>query len=103
MKLFIFFQKYKTAIVEKEQLRQAHIQSQLDNLRNQVNPHFLFNSLNTLMNLIPVDSKRAMNYLSKISKFYRYAVSNQEQSLVLLQTELKKCSIICRFIKGAFS
>ncbi len=97
-----FFHQYKTAIIEKEQLQQAHIQSQLDNLRNQINPHFLFNSMNTLMNLIPIDSDKAMNYLSKLSKFYRYTVSNQEQSLVPLQKELENVHIYADLLKERF-
>ncbi len=97
-----FLYKYKEAIVEKEQLKQAHTQSQLDNLRNQINPHFLFNSLNTLMNLIPMDSDRAMNYLSKLSKFYRYTVSNQEQTLVPLYTELENTKIYADLLHERF-
>lgn len=97
-----FFHEYKNAIVEKEQLQKAHIQSQLDNLRNQINPHFLFNSMNTLMNLIPVDAERAMNYLSKLSKFYRYTVSNQEQSLVPLEQELKNVDLYADLLKERF-
>jgi len=98
-----FFYKYKEAIIEKEQLQQAHIQSQLDNLRNQINPHFLFNSLNTLMNLIPMDSDRAMNYLSKLSRFYRYAVGNREQASVALQTELENLDIYADLLRERFA
>ncbi|MDW3651299.1 MAG: histidine kinase [Bacteroidia bacterium] len=97
-----FFYKYKAAIIEKEQLQQAHIQSQLDNLRNQINPHFLFNSLNTLMNLIPTDSDRAMNYLSKLSRFYRYAVGNREQASVPIQTELENLELYSDLLRERF-
>jgi two-component system LytT family sensor kinase len=97
-----FFFKYNEAILEKEQIQRAHIQGQLDNLRNQINPHFLFNSMNTLMNLIPADPERAMNYLSKLSKFYRYTVSNQEQSLVPLQTELDNVRIYSELLRERF-
>ncbi len=97
-----FFHKYNAAVVEKEQIQRAHLQGQLDNLRNQINPHFLFNSLNTLMNLIPMDSERAINYLSKLSKFYRYAVSNQDHPLVLLQTELDNVRIYADLLQERF-
>ncbi len=97
-----FFHKYKEAILEKEKIQLAHIQGQLENLRNQINPHFLFNSLNTLMNLIPTDPDRAMNYLDKLSKFYRYAVSNQEQQLVPLKTELDNMKIYADLLKERF-
>ncbi|MEO1260194.1 MAG: histidine kinase [Bacteroidota bacterium] len=97
-----FFHKYKEAILEKEKIHSAHIQGQLENLRNQINPHFLFNSLNTLMNLIPTDPNRAMNYLDKLSKFYRYAVSNQEQQLVPLKTELENVKLYADLLKERF-
>ncbi|MEM8889557.1 MAG: histidine kinase [Bacteroidota bacterium] len=98
-----FFYKYKEAIIEKEHLQQAHIQSQLDNLRNQINPHFLFNSLNTLMNLIPTDSDRAMNYLSKLSRFYRYAVGNREQASVPVKTELENLELYSDLLRERFA
>ncbi len=97
-----FFHKYKEAILEKDRIQMAHIQGQLDNLRNQINPHFLFNSLNTLMNLIPTDPNRAMNYLDKLSRFYRYTVSNQEQQLVLLSTELENVRIYVELLRERF-
>tara|TARA_Y100000385_G_scaffold291755_2_gene372016 strand:- start:1919 stop:3004 length:1086 start_codon:yes stop_codon:yes gene_type:complete len=88
-----FFVKYKEALQEKERLQTAHVQSELDNLRNQINPHFLFNSLNTLMNLIPKDSDRAVSYLGKLSKFYRYSVGKHEESLVPLSDELENAKL----------
>jgi len=84
-----FFKEYGKAIKEKERIQTAHVQSQLDNLRNQINPHFLFNSLNTLMNLIPKDPDRATNYLTKLSKFYRYSVSYNEDTTVPIQHEIE--------------
>jgi len=98
-----FFHKYKEVIVEKEQIQQAHIQSQLDNLRNQINPHFLFNSLNTLMNLIPANPDRAMIYLNKLSKFYRYAVGNRTQASVSVQTELENLKIYADLLRERFA
>lgn len=97
-----FFYKYKDALEEKNQLELAHVQGQLDNLRNQINPHFLFNSLNTLMNLIPVDHERAMSYLDKLSKFYRYAVSKQKQTLTPLQSELEIARVYADLLHERF-
>lgn len=97
-----FFHKFREAIQEKDRIQMAHIQGQLDNLRNQINPHFLFNSLNTLMNLIPTDPGRAMNYLDKLSKFYRYAVSNHDQQLAPLPTELDNTRIYAALLQERF-
>jgi len=97
-----YFHQYRKAIQETERLKTIQVQSQLENLRNQISPHFLFNSLNTLMNLIPKDQDRAMNYLSKLSKFYRYTVSNQDESLVPLTTEIQNSKTFADLLKERF-
>ncbi len=84
-----YFKQYTNALVERERLETQHVNTELSNLRNQINPHFLFNSLNTLMNLIPNDQEAAMNYLSKLSKFYRYAVGVKEEKLIPLHKEIE--------------
>ncbi len=98
-----FFHKYKEAIMEKEWIKKAHVQSQLDNLRNQINPHFLFNSMNTLMNLIPEEGDRARSYLGKLSTFYRYAVSKQEEATVPLSMEFENAKIYIDLLKERFA
>ena len=75
-------------IVERQQMELSKIQMELTALRNQVNPHFLFNNLNTLSNLIPLESREAHRYLDKLAKFYRYIVSQREEHLIPLQEEL---------------
>jgi len=97
-----YFKKFRFAIAEQEKLKTAHVQTQLDNLRNQINPHFLFNSLNTLMNLIPRDQDRAMNYLDKLSKFYRYSVGKNEDAVVLLTKEIKNAKIYADLLHERF-
>lgn len=84
-----YFQQYTRALIDRERLETQHVNTELNNLRNQINPHFLFNSLNTLMNLIPNDQDAAMNYLSKLSKFYRYAVGVKEEKLIPLHKEIE--------------
>ncbi len=97
-----YVQKYNQAIVEKKNIEHEHTKGQLENLRNQINPHFLFNSMNTLMNLIPLDADRATNYLSKLSKFYRYTVSNKDESLVPLADELHHVKIYADILQERF-
>ncbi len=97
-----FFNKFKMTLEEKEELRVAHVQTQLDNLRNQINPHFLFNSLNTLMNLIPKNQDRAMSYLDKLSKFYRYSVAKKENAIVPVKQELENAKIYADLLQERF-
>ena len=77
------------SIIEKQDLQRQNIQSQLDGLRNKVNPHFLFNSLNTLCNLIPESSERAERFVRKMSKVYRYILEIRDEKLISLKEELE--------------
>ncbi len=84
-----FFQLWKTTAVEKEHLERAHLASQLEGLRNQVNPHFLFNSLNTLTYLIPEAPDKAVRFVQQLSKVYRYVLESRDDRVIPLQTELE--------------
>lgn len=82
------FERYKVTLMQTEQLKKEYLQSQLLGLKSQMNPHFLFNSLNTLSSLIHEDSERAEDFLDHMSKVYRYLLRNNEEQLVKLTTEV---------------
>ncbi len=84
-----FYAQLKNSLLEKEAVKQAHIQSQWEGLRNQVNPHFLFNSLNTLMSIVDDDTDLAKRFLKKLSKVYRYILESREDPLITLQDEME--------------
>ncbi|MEL6945044.1 MAG: histidine kinase [Bacteroidota bacterium] len=83
-----FYHQLRTSLLEQEQAKQEHIRSQLEGLRSQVNPHFLFNSLNTLMNIVVEDQRLALRFLKKMSKVYRYMLEIREESIIPLKEEL---------------
>lgn len=83
------FESYKATLIETEQLKKEYMQSQLLGLKSQVNPHFLFNGLNSLSSLISEDPEKAEQFLDEMSKVYRYLLRNDEEQLVPLQTELQ--------------
>ncbi len=83
-----FYAQLKYSIMEKEEVKRAHLQSQWQGLRNQVNPHFLFNSLNTLMSIVGDDPELAKQFLKKLSNVYRYILESREEPLIELQEEL---------------
>jgi two-component system, LytTR family, sensor kinase len=83
-----YFQQLRAALHEAEHLKQANLQSQLETLKNQVNPHFLFNSLNTLTALIPEDPDLAVRFVQKLAKVYRYILEIRELQTVSLADEL---------------
>lgn len=71
-----------------EKLEESSIKVQYIALQNQLNPHFLFNSLNTLISEIEYDSKTAVLFTQRLSDVYRYILQSQQQRLVTLQSEL---------------
>lgn len=81
--------KWKESLVESERLRKANVQAQLETLKNQVNPHFLFNSLNTLATIIPEDPEVAVTFVEKLSKVYRYILEIRKRELISLREELE--------------
>ena len=74
---------------ETEELKKAVMQSQLLGLKSQVNPHFLFNCLNSLSSLINESPDEAETFLNEMSKVYRYMLRNDEDFLVPLEKELQ--------------
>ncbi|MBL7936949.1 MAG: histidine kinase [Bacteroidia bacterium] len=89
----IIVSKNREKIVENENaiLRIKNLEAQQIQLRQQIQPHFLFNSLNTLKSLISNHPTEAEEYLVKLSSFLRYNLSSNDQDLILLVDELKIC------------
>ncbi len=83
------YARWKQTLIEAERLRRENVESQLEGLRSQVNPHFLFNSLNTLTYIIPEDPQRAVRFVQMLSKVYRYILEIREKKLITLDEELK--------------
>ncbi len=70
-------------------MQKENLQSQFEVLKQQVNPHFLFNSLNVLTSLIKVDSDLAETFTERLSKVYRYVLENKDKDIVTLKTEME--------------
>ncbi len=88
---------YETVFMVKEQqgeqlknaeLSRAKAEAELAALKNQIDPHFMFNSLNSLSYLISKDQKRASQFTDNLAEVYRYILSQKDQTLVLLEDEL---------------
>ena len=84
-----YFVRLSKSEKEAEELKKENLQTQLDSLKQQVNPHFLFNSLNTLSYLIGEDTERAEDFLNELCKVYRYLLRSNEHELTDLHTELQ--------------
>ncbi len=83
------YENWKKNQDETDLLKESYQQSRLLGLKSQVNPHFLFNSLNSLSSLISDDEEEAEIFLDEMSKVYRYMLRNEDDNLVTLDTELK--------------
>lgn len=75
-------------IEEREAINSAKIESQYEALKSQINPHFLFNSFNTLIGTIEDDPKAAIRYVEKLSDFYRSILKYRTKNLIPLLEEL---------------
>ncbi|WP_420316296.1 sensor histidine kinase [Ekhidna sp.] len=85
---FYFFEKWKEQFRLYEQLKNQQIRTQYEVLQNQMSPHFLFNSLNTLTTIIPEDPDVAVKFTEKLSQVYRYILQNKDRELVSLKEEM---------------
>lgn len=75
---------------ENEQLRNINTQMELEMLKQQINPHFLFNTLSSLSAVIRENPSKAQGFVSHLSKIFRYSLSNKNRHLVMLGEELEK-------------
>ncbi|HEX5151195.1 MAG TPA: histidine kinase [Parafilimonas sp.] len=82
------FERWRANLEETEALKKTVKQSRLLGLKSQVNPHFLFNCLNSLSSLISESTTDAEKFLDEMSKVYRYMLRNDEDLLVPLDKEL---------------
>ena len=81
-------EKWRENALRATNLEKEKSQVQFDNLQNQLNPHFLFNSLTSLDSLIQENPTLAREFLQQLSKVFRYVLKNKEKGLVSLETEL---------------
>ncbi len=86
---YIYIEKLKVMEVEKYQLQATLKEDQLRYLKNQVNPHFLFNSLNSIRTLVDVDPEEGKRTITNLSKFLRNTLVKSELSTIPLQDELQ--------------
>ncbi len=78
----------QTDMVKGEQLERAKAQAELEALKNQIDPHFMFNSLNSLSHLIDENQDKAKQFTESLAEVYRYILSNKDRELVILEDEL---------------
>jgi ligand-binding sensor domain-containing protein len=86
--LYWYMKKREKQVKKVQQLQQEKIQFEFQVLRNQVNPHFLFNSFNTLISYIEEDPTMAVDYVENLSTFFRNIVNYREHDVISLEEEI---------------
>ncbi|MBE2289061.1 MAG: histidine kinase [Chitinophagaceae bacterium] len=84
-----FVVSLQRSTVENERMKQEMIRSKYETLKNQVNPHFLFNALNTLPGLIKENPDNAVAFVEQMARVMRYSLQHQDEQTVQLSTELQ--------------
>ncbi|MBO9202143.1 MULTISPECIES: sensor histidine kinase [Niastella] len=96
------WQQAKQTMAEKEKLIRSEWQAKYDLLKSQINPHFLFNSMNSLASLVAEDTTQAEKFIDEMCKVYRYLLRNNEQELVTLDTELQFLHSYCHLLSTRY-
>ena len=84
-----FYNKYQKTKVKESQIVAKNESAKFESLKNQLDPHFLFNSLNVLTSLIGENAGQAEKFTTKLSKVYRYVLEQKDKDLISLEEELK--------------
>ncbi|MCP4459618.1 MAG: hypothetical protein GY816_16575 [Cytophagales bacterium] len=83
-----FLMAWRQSAIDVERLKNENLKSKFESLRSQVNPHFLFNSLNALSSLVYDDQGKAVDFIQKLSEVYRYVLDHQNDEVVDLNLEV---------------
>jgi two-component system, LytTR family, sensor kinase len=83
-----FMNELRKSVQEQESLKRESLDAQLNALKTQVNPHFLFNNLNTLASVIPEDPAKGVAFVQQLSKVYRHILEVQDETSIPLRAEL---------------
>lgn len=85
-----FLLEWRQAAGEAERLKKEQISARYETLKNQVNPHFLFNSLNVLTELVHKDADQAERFIRQLSAVYRYILDSRDRETVTIEEEIQQ-------------
>lgn len=96
------YHRWKLLYTETQELKKMNLQSQLDSLKTQINPHFLFNNLNSLSSLITTDAQKAELFLDELSSVYRYLLQQNNRDLCPLSDEINFINAYFHLLKTRY-
>ncbi len=99
---FYFYKALQDTKVKEQKIIAGSASAKFDALKNQLDPHFLFNSLNVLTSLIEEDPMQAQKFTTSLSKVYRYVLEQKSKNLISVDEELKFARTYVRLLKMRF-
>lgn len=100
--VFYFYKNLQESKVQEQKIIAGTASAQFDALKNQLDPHFLFNSLNVLASLIDENPDQAQKFTTSLSKVYRYVLEQKNKDLVSVQEELDFARVYIGLLKMRF-
>lgn len=104
MFIHFLYQSYNTqqVLLQYERIKADNLNAQYELLKQQINPHFLFNSLNTLQAMIDINDPEASGFVRNLSHFYRFSLDNKKDDLILLKDEIEILESFIFLLKSRF-
>jgi sensor histidine kinase YesM len=99
---FYFYKAYNENIVKEQKIIAGTASAKFESLKNQIDPHFLFNSLNVLSSLIEENPENAQKFTTSLSKIYRYVLEQKDKELVSVEDELAFAKTYMNLLKMRF-
>lgn len=99
---FFFYKAYQEHKVKEQKIIAGTANAKFESLKNQIDPHFLFNSLNVLSSLIEENPENAQRFTTSLSKIYRYVLEQKDKELVSVEEELAFAKIYMNLLKMRF-
>jgi two-component system LytT family sensor kinase len=100
--LYIYYNSFKEKLTKESALKALVKETELSLLKSQLNPHFIFNSLNSISSLTITDPGKAQEMVIKLSSFLRYALEQNANKLIPLGEELENCMLYLEIEKTRF-
>ena len=100
--LVYFYKSYQENKLKEQKIIAGTASAQFESLKNQIDPHFLFNSLNVLSSLIEENPESAQKFTTSLSKIYRYVLEQKDKELVSVAEELKFAKTYMNLLKMRF-
>lgn len=100
--LIIYYNSFREKIIKENELKNLITEAELKSLKFQINPHFIFNSLNSMSALTTIDPEKAQKMILKLAEFLRYTLANNEQQKNKLSEELNNIKLYLEIEKIRF-